>query len=295
MSSTAPRDPDAAKQRLASIITTPRDLPVGTFLLLRDLISERLGMWFDESKKELLASKLGERADALNIRSFLEYFYRLKYDHGAEDEWLRLTETLSVQETYFFREIDQIRALVDVLLPRHLDARPGEPVRIWSAACATGEEPLTIAMALDQAGWFERVPIELWASDVSAAALARASAGIYRERAFRALPPSWRERYFRPVEGGWQIDERLRNRVTFRPANLLEPGDFGLLATSRYIFCRNVFIYFSPAVITNVVRMFAARMPRPAYLFVGVSESLLRLSNEFELEQVGGAFVYVKS
>jgi chemotaxis protein methyltransferase CheR len=268
-------------------------LPLGVFLLLRDLIRDRLGVWFEEDKRDLLASKLSDRVVELRLRSFLDYYYRLKYGPGAEDEWPQLTDTLSVQETYFWREIDQVRALVDVLIPRHV-AAGGGPVRVWSAACATGEEPLTLAMALNEAGWVGRADVEVWASDVSPSALEKAARGVYRERSFRALPPPLRAKYFTPVEGGWRVDPGLQARVRYSRANLLAEQDTAFLATAPFIFCRNVFIYFSPATVAEVVARFAERMPRPGYLFVGVSESLLRMSTAFELDQFREAFVYVK-
>jgi chemotaxis protein methyltransferase CheR len=278
---------------LPPIDPTAVPLPLGTFLLLRDLIRDRIGVWFEEDRRDLLASKLSDRLVALGLRSFLDYYYRLKYGPGAEEEWPALTEALSVQETYFWREIDQVRAFVDVLVPQHVAADRGQ-LRVWSAACATGEEPLTLAIALNEAGWFGRADVEIWASDVSPAALERAATGVYRERSFRALPAALRERYFTSVAGGWKIDPGLRARVRYRRANLLDFDETALLDSARYIFCRNVFIYFSPATTAQVVARFAQRMLRPAFLFIGVSESLLRLKTAFELEQVGEAFVYTR-
>jgi chemotaxis protein methyltransferase CheR len=267
-------------------------LPLGVFLLLRDVIHERLGVWFEEDKRDLLAGKLADRVSARRLRSFLEYFFLLKYGQGADDEWPHLTDALSVQETYFWREFEQIRALVDILVPKHQADHLGT-IRIWSAACATGEEPLTIAMALNEAGWFDRAEIEIWASDVSPAALEKTARGEYRERSFRALPAGLRAKYFTQVAGGWRVDPALQARVRFLRANVLEPAEIAALATSRYIFCRNVFIYFSPNTINRVVGCFASRMPRPSYLFVGAAESLLRMRTPFVLEEVGGAFTYV--
>jgi chemotaxis protein methyltransferase CheR len=257
------------------------------------LIRDRLGVWFEEDKRDLLANKLSDRIDALALRSFLDYYYCLKYGPHSEVEWVALTDALSVQETYFWREMDQIRAFVDLLVPQHVAAGQGA-IRVWSAACATGEEPLTLAMALNEAGWFGRVDIEIWASDISPAALERAASGFYRERSFRALPAPLREKYFTSVAGGWKIDPALYSRVHFRRANLLNSEETSLFDSSRYVFCRNVFIYFAPATIAEVIERFAQKMPRPAFLFVGVSESLLRLKTPFELEQVGGAFVYTR-
>jgi chemotaxis protein methyltransferase CheR len=269
------------------------ELPVGAFLLLRDLIRDRIGMWFEDDKRELLASKLSDRVRAVGATSFLAYYYLLKYGPAADAEWAELTNALSVQETYFWREVQQIRALADVLVPQHVAAGRG-PVRVWSAACATGEEPLSIAMALREAGWFDRADVEIWASDASPAALEKARLGVYRARSFRALPSALQLKYFTPVEGGWKVDPELHSRVRYSLVNLLNPADTAALAAAPFVFCRNVFIYFSTATISRVVGQFAARMPRPGYLFVGVSESLLRATTAFELEEVDGAFVYVK-
>ncbi|MBP3954467.1 protein-glutamate O-methyltransferase CheR [Gemmata sp. G18] len=269
------------------------DLPVGTFIILRDIIRDRIGVSFDDDKRGLLAGKVGDRLRALNLTSFLDYYYLLKYGPGSDEEWPRLTDALSVQETYFWRELDQVRALVDVLVPQHVSAGRG-PVRVWSAACATGEEPLSIAIALNEAGWFGRADIEVWASDISPAALEKAAGGVYRERSFRALPPELREKYFTPTAGGSKVAPDLHARIKFVTANLLDPASTTNLATAPFIFCRNVFIYFSAATVARVVRGFADRMPSPGFLFPGVSESLLRATTAFQLEEVGRAFVYVK-
>jgi chemotaxis protein methyltransferase CheR len=269
------------------------ELPIGVFVILRDLIRDRIGVWFDDDKRDLLTGKIADRVGVRGLASFLDYYYLLKYGPGSEEEWPHLTDALSVQETYFWRELDQVRALVDVLVPEHVAARRG-PIRIWSAACATGEEPLSISIALNEAGWFERADIEVWASDISPAALEKAQRGVYRERSFRSLPQSLREKYFVPVSGGWQAARDLHSRIRFVHANLTEQSDTNNLATAPFIFCRNVFIYFSAATVARVVRHFADRMPTPGYLFPGVSESLLRATTAFQLEEVGKAFVYAK-
>jgi chemotaxis protein methyltransferase CheR len=273
--------------------TNPVTIPVGVFLLLRDIIRDRIGVSFDDDKRDLLAGKLSDRLRSLGLSSFLDYYYLLKYGPGSNEEWPRLTDALSVQETYFWREFDQIRAFVDVLVPAHVAAGRG-PIRVWCAACATGEEPLSIAIALNEAGWFGRADVEVWASDVSPAALEKARVGVYRERSFRALPLHLRDKYFASTTGGWEVARDLHSKVRFVQANLLEPSDTATLATAPFVFCRNVFIYFSAATVSQVVQRFAERMPKPGFLFPGVSESLLRATTAFQLEEVGKAFVYVK-
>ncbi len=264
------------------------------FNLLCDLIHQRTGLFYENNKQEILADKLSARVVECGFHSFLDYYYFLKYDPAAAAEWPRIMDALSVQETYFWREMDQVRALVDVLVPQYFAAGRRDPLRIWSAACATGEEPLSIAMALHEAGWLARVPIEIYGSDASPVAIQKAQRGLYRERSFRALPAELRARYFTAEEEGWRIAPHLHSRIRWAVVNLLAEDEIAPFASSPVIFCRNVFIYFSPEATCRVARAFYERMPSPGYLFIAAAESLLRLNTGFELQQVGGAFVYVK-
>lgn len=264
--------------------------------LLRDLIHERTGLFYDNGRYDSLSDRLAPLVVQRSCRSFLDLYYLLKYDDaGAVAAWRQVLDALSVQETYFWREIDQVHGFVRTVLPALVRESGDRPVRIWSAPCATGEEPLTIAIALEEAGWFDRVSIEIHASDASAAAVAKAQAGRYRERAFRALPPTLRDRYFVGCDGCWQPIDALRRRIaSWSVVNLAAPGEIAPYASSPIIFCRNAFIYFSPASVAAVVRSFADRMPTPGFLFVGASESLLGVTDRFMLDDLERAFVYVK-
>jgi chemotaxis protein methyltransferase CheR len=267
-------------------------LPANVFGILRDLIHERAGIFYDSDKRELIAEKLSARLTESGFSTFLDYYYLLKYGPGADREWPHVLDALSVQETYFWREMGQIDALTHDILPAYVASRPGQGVQIWCAACATGEEPLTIAMALSEAGWFDRASIRIVASDASAAAIAKARRGVFRERSFRNFPKVLQSKYFEPVAGGWQIVPEVLERVSFANANLMNWDEIEPLVASPFIFCRNVFIYFSRDAIARTVGRFAQKMPRPGYLFVGASESLLRLRTDFELQPAGEAFVY---
>jgi chemotaxis protein methyltransferase CheR len=264
------------------------------FTILRDLIHERTGVHYENGQRDLLADKLAPRLLECGLGSFLEYYYLLKYDDTADREWPRLQDALAVPETYFWREFDQVRALVEVIVPAHFAADARKPLRIWSAACSTGEEPLSILMALQEAGWLDRRPIEVRASDASSTAIARARQGTYRDRSFRALPAHLRAKYFTPGPVGSRIAPGLLARVNWRRANLLDEAEVGDLAEAEVIFCRNVFIYFSENAVRKTVQMFCRRMPTSAYLCTGSSESLLRVATDFELIDVARAFVYVK-
>ena len=272
----------------AAISSVPEPVPK----LLRDLVHERTGTFFESDRLDLMMDKLQPRIAATGGGSALEYYYLLKYDDKSEEEWRRVMDTFSVQETYFWREFDQIKALVDHVVPAWF-RRTTRPLRIWSAACATGEEPYTIAMALQEGGWGSH-PIQIVASDASDMALAKARAAVYRERSFRALPAELRTRYFQAGPDGDALRREIADKVTFRWANLVNPATYSDIGDVEVIFCRNVFIYFSAGAISRVVSAFARMIPAGGVLFIGASESLIKLTNQFELENVHGAFAYVK-
>jgi chemotaxis protein methyltransferase CheR len=269
-------------------------LPEGTSTLIRNLINERTGMFFDNGRSDLLIDKLSPLVIERGFSSYLDYYYLLKYDASALFEWQNVMNALSVQETYFWREIDQVRALVQTLVPQWHARGSNSPLRIWCAACATGEEPLTIAIALNEAGWFKRAQIEIQASDASSNAIRRASEGVYKERAFRNLPPELRARYFEPEGSGWRVRSDIHSRINWGIANLMEESQIAPLAAADFIFCRNVFIYFSESAIGRVVGSFSRFIRPPGYLFVGAAESLLRLTTDFTLTEIDDAFVYAK-
>jgi chemotaxis protein methyltransferase CheR len=263
--------------------------------LVRDLVHETTGLYYPDDRASQLVERLSPLVLEHGFPSFLDYYYLLKYDSAAAaQEWGRVFDALAVPETYFWREIDQLRAIVSVVVPRCVQALGDRPLRIWSIPCASGEEPLTLAMLLEEAGWFARVPIELHASDASPAAIERAATGLYRGRSFRNLPLEARERWFRREGDAWRVSPALHARVSWSVVNLMDPVRVGEHAAAPIIVCRNLFIYFSEQSIRQAVATLAARMPRPGYLAVGVSESLLKITNDFDLQDLGGSFLYVR-
>lgn len=270
-------------------------VPQGTLPLMRDLIELRTGMRYDEHRFDVLAERLASLANARGFDSLLDYYYLLKYDAGAEVEWSRAIDVLAVQETYFWREADQIEALTSAILPRLLSLGR-RPVRIWSVPCASGEEPLSLAIALTEAGWFSRLPIEIHGADASEDALRRARAGRYGARAFRQIPDALRDKYFQhdAVAGDWVVAPAIHERVvSWSRLNVAQPAELEALRGADVIFCRNLFIYFQEATVRRVVDTFADVMASPGFLCVGAAESLLRLTSRFDLRDLAGAYVYV--
>jgi chemotaxis protein methyltransferase CheR len=160
---------------------------------MRALAHVRTGLFCDNVRSDSFSERLGPLVVERGFRSFMDLYYLLKYDESAaRATWRDVMDALSVQETYFWREFDQIRAIVCHVVPEMV--RRHGVVRIWSVPCATGEEPLTIAMALNEAGWFDRAAIEIYASDGSPVAVAKARAGRYPDAIDAGAPPSLREK-----------------------------------------------------------------------------------------------------
>jgi chemotaxis protein methyltransferase CheR len=265
------------------------------FKLLRDLIREQTGLSFRDEDIEIFIAKLSSRLIELGLTSFLDYYYLLKYDTSLQTEWGALMDVLTTGESYFWREPAQITAFVNEIVPKYVEAAPAMPLRIWSAACSTGEEPISLALALQEAGWFERLSIQIMASDISQKAIYKAKAGVYHERAFRNMPQALQTKYFTQEAKGWRVVPQIHNRISWQVANLLDETAHVWQQQTSAIFCRNVFIYFSAAAIQTTVQRFYRQLSTPGYLFVGVTEPLIRYTHNFHLQEIGNSFVYIKS
>jgi chemotaxis protein methyltransferase CheR len=269
----------------------PRALPLSSavFTIFSGLLEERLGLYFSPQDCDILAEKVSPRAQERGFDSLLDYYYYLRYDAGALEELERLAEALVVNETYIGRELDQLSALVDLILPPLL-AQQGK-ARIWSAACSTGEEPFTLAGMLNDRGLLPRV--ELVASDISQRVLSVARKGRFSGRSLRALPlasSNWLDRDGETV----RVKPELLRAVQFRQLNLSERESVQSMGKLDIVLCRNVLIYFRDSTIKSVVGSLASTLSPGGYLLVGASESLLRFDATLRCEEHGGAFFYRK-
>jgi chemotaxis protein methyltransferase CheR len=271
------------------------DLPDDVFRLLRDQIYKRSGMWFSDSSKYLLQKRLSPRAKELNFDSFQKYFYFLQYDPRAESEFDQIYDLVTTNETYFFREPAQLAAFIEEIVPDILSQKSVKKIRIWSAGCSSGEEPYSIAILLQEAGYYDRAAFEIFASDINQAVLAKARKGQYRENAFRATDVAIRDRNFtKEADGSWRIKDDVRNRVSFGRLNLYDEARVSLLGHLDVIFCRNVIIYFDDSSKRVVVNNFYNRLTESGYLLLGHSESLISLSTQFKLRHLKNDMVYQK-
>jgi chemotaxis protein methyltransferase CheR len=269
------------------------ELPDDVFRLLRDQIYKRSGMWFNDSSKYLLQKRLSPRAQELNFDSFQKYFYFLQYDPRSDAEFDQIFDLVTTNETYFFREPAQLQAFTEEIIPDVLSRKQIKKVRIWSAGCSSGEEPYSIAILLQEAGWYDQAAFEIFASDINQQVLAKARKGHYRENAFRATSPLLRERYFtREGDGSWKVRDEVRNRISFGRLNLYDEARVSLLGHLDIVFCRNVIIYFDDASKRVVVKNFYNRLSEGGYLLLGHSESLISLSTQFKLRHLKNDMVY---
>jgi chemotaxis protein methyltransferase CheR len=258
------------------------------FAILSGLVAERLGLHFDTGQAATFAEKVGARAADAGFDSLLDYYYFLRYDAGSGAELERLADALVVGETYLFRELAPLQTAVEHLLAPRVHA--GERPRVWSAACASGEEPHTLAILLAARGLLGEV--ELVASDLSAAALERARSGRFGRRALRAELPELAQPWLAADAGGVTANAALTRAISWRQINLVEDEAARGLGTFDVILCRNVLIYFSDDVVRKVVERLAAQLRPQGALLVGVSESLLRFGTSLRCEELNGVFVY---
>lgn len=263
--------------------------------LLLDLIHSRMGLFYENGRRDLVLHKLIPLMAERGVDSVRDYYYLLKYSQSAEIEWRRVETALAVNETYFWREYNQIQAVTDRIIPELRQENSDRPIRIWHTACATGEEPYTMVMALFEAGIKDRSTVEIYASDINSEAIAHARAAIYKTRSFRVMDSAIKAKYFTPLpQGKFKLVDSVRERVNFFQFNLLDIERMHSLGNFDIIFCRNVFIYFSQNAISKVLSGFYDALNRPGYLFVAAAESLLKFRIPFELVEIENAFGYIK-
>lgn len=256
----------------------------------RTLIGQRFGLLFDDSKLAFLAEVLARRIEASKAKA-VSYLDRLE---GDRQELRTLALELTVSETYFFRNIDQLHAFTEVVIPERMVARAGtRQLRLLSAGCASGEEPYSLALLLREriveAGW----ETSIRAVDINSAMLEKALRARYTPWSLRETPAEVQCRWFKSEGRDFVLDESIRASVTFQERNLaLE--DTELLAPETYdvVFCRNVLMYFAPEVAQALVERIARALVPGGYLFLGHAETLRGVSSDYHLRHTHGAFYY---
>jgi chemotaxis protein methyltransferase CheR len=266
------------------------------FRLLRDFVHERFGLYFDQSQRASLRSRLAPRLALLGLLSFEDYYRYLRFAPERAAEQQRMVSHLTNNETYFFREQPQLGVFANQVLRAIKDrrSRAGERrLHVLSAGCSTGEEPLTLAMILFDSGqFFWGWDVRVTGLDVDEAALEKARRGVYHQNSLRAVTPALLERHFAKDGAGVRVRDPIRKAVSFRAGNLLDPESYEGLGPLDVIFCRNVLIYFSDGAVQRAVSTFHDALAPGGYLFLGHAESLARVASAFLPIRFQGAIVY---
>ena len=270
-------------------------LPEDVFRLIRDIIKDYCGLYFDDTSRYLLEKRLSRRINNHHLNDFRDYYRFIRYDKRAEEELTAIMDVLTVNETYFFREQNQLRAFSEEIL-EELKAlnRDRKTLRVWSAGCSTGEEPYTIAMLINERGHFNGWDIEIHGSDINQRVLQTARRGVYRRNSFRTTEPYFMSKYFTEEDGSFKISDVVKKHVNFSYLNLLDPFKAKFLGKMDVIFCRNVLIYFDNASRRRVIENFHDRLVDGGYLLLGHAESLINISTAFTLKHLKNDMVYQK-
>ncbi len=216
------------------------------FRLIQKLIYQQAGIHIKDHKRAMVTNRLRKRLDSFGFSSYLRYYNFVTRDPGGGKELAEFINCLTTKETYFFRHSEQFNFLIEVLLPelRQKKNRASDRIRIWCAACSSGEEPYSIAMLVDEnLPAAQRRSVEIVGSDINQCMVDKAQAGVYGPHSMSRTPAAYRQKYFEVNEEGdqFRLSEAIRKRVNFFRHNLIEPFSHGLFDV---IFCRNVLIYF---------------------------------------------------
>ncbi|QGU33869.1 CheR family methyltransferase [Thermochromatium tepidum] len=266
------------------------------FLKFREFFYRKTGILFEDSKRYFVDKRLVERIQATGHNNFRSYFTFMRFQASGE-ELQALTNAMTVNETYFFREEYQFKCLVDSMLPEIIKTkRPGSTIRIWSIPSSSGEEPYSIALYLteywpDIAHW----DVELISSDIDTNILKKAREGRYSARSVQHLPAKLLQKHFRRLpDGDYQISDDFRQAVEFTRVNLNEPADTRPYRGFDVIFCRNLLIYFDDLSRRQAAEVFFDALNPGGFICLGHSESMSRISSVFKVRKFPDAIVYQK-
>jgi chemotaxis protein methyltransferase CheR len=274
--------------------------PVDPYLFrIRDLIYQSSGIFHTENKFYFLRDRCLRRMEALRVATLGEYFDHLTLRLNRDTELRHLLNEVAVGETCFFRNLPQLEALRKSLIPSLVAAKSQfgfTRMRVWSAGCSTGEEPYTLAMVLLEeaggllAGW----KLEVFASDLNDHSLNKAREGVYSEYALRNIPPYFKTKYMRPHASLFEVRDEVRALVNFSRLNLRDDSQMVFMKGMDVIFCCNVLIYFGAEAKRRVIQHFFNNLLPNGFLFLGHSESLFGLNEDFKLTHFPLATAYLK-
>ena len=272
------------------------ELPIDVFRLIRDFISDTCGLYFDDNMHYKLEDRLNRRLKRNHMKDFREYYRFLRYSEERNDELQEIMDILTVNETYFFGEQEQLAAFSKKILPELKERnKDKKKINIWSAGCSTGEEPYTIAMLIIEDGGFNGWEINILGTDISERVLKAAREGGYKKNSFRTTNLYFINTYFqKQLNEDQKISDKVKKLVTFSRLNLFDILKIKLIGEIDVIFCRNVLIYFNRDARKDVIENFHETLVEGGYLLLGHAESLINISTAFRLQYIENDIVYQK-
>lgn len=259
--------------------------------LLNEFFTSRFGLYFPEHKREILESRLQPRLRANRVHRFIDYYLLLQYD--ADQEIAHLTQAITNNESYFFREIGQFEALDHTRIEELQNSGQSKGLRLLSAGCSSGEEPYTLNIFLRGLPNLRHDLLRIDAIDLDSERLTMARRGIYRSGSLRTLSPSQIRKYFIEHDPeSFELRPAHREGVVFNSGNIVDISTYPAHTHYDAIFCRNVLIYFSENSIQATIDNFARVMRPGGLLFLGHSESIIGLTTAFQAERLGQCIAY---
>jgi chemotaxis protein methyltransferase CheR len=248
------------------------------FKRLSEFIYGNYGIKMPKEKRTMLEGRLMKRLRANQIKSFAEYCDYVFSDEGMEKELIHMINVVSTNKTDFFREPAHFEFLYETVLPEFKKKNKGEPIKIWSSACSSGEEPYTIAMVINEFAKQQEAPLpyQIFGTDISSDILERAQMGVYKDERVVDVPLSYKRRYFMankdPQKKLVRVVPELRKNTSFMRLNLIDPT-YPISEKFQVIFCRNVLIYFDRPTQEAVINKLCNHLVPGGYFFLGHSES----------------------
>ena len=268
------------------------------FVLLRDFVYEKAGIYFAENKGYLLESRLAGRIEELGLSSFEEYHYYLKYGgQKTGQELIALFDLVTTNETSFFRNPPQLDAFKIIVQKNYANGCwPEGGLKIWSAGCSTGEEPYTLAiLMLDLSSQMGRpLPFTIFGTDISTKALESAKRGIFNQYSIRNTDKGALQKYFTEKKGMYVLNDAVKKHVTLDFLNLMDSDSYRKYRQMDMIFCRNVLIYFDEKGKKKVIENLYESLKPKGYLTIGHAESLHNISRGFKPLIFPGTIAYQK-
>lgn len=278
----------------------PAGPPSPQLVQIRDLVYQVAGIFQPDNKLRLLEDRCKRRMQTLGVNTLREYYECLTIKPIRQTELVSLLNEITIGETCFFRNQPQLDALRNIVFPHIVEARAKmalRHLRIWSAGSSTGEEPYTLSMILleELNGRLKGWTFEIVATDLNERSVAHAKTGVYGGYSTRNLTPYFRQKYFTPVDDNLQINSEVKTHVGFSRVNLLDDVRMAFLKGFDVILCCNVLIYFDVLSKRRVIQHFYNNLLSHGYFFLGHSESLYGVSEDFRLVHLPSATAYVKA